>query len=144
MGGNFKPPLISVGFPLREIHTNFGMVNLPQYPGIEQKAEKSISDFRISGHLFINENCHNSRTSHDIDMKFGPVTWQEQHGYVNKKLKMTSCQQTVTSLSCFQFLNNLQPSGGRIPESWSTKLTSSIIVSFHLTKAENRTIKSLT
>ena len=33
-----------------------------------------ISDFRIPGQPFINENCHNSRTSHDIDMKLGPVT----------------------------------------------------------------------
>ena len=82
MGGNYNPPLIPVGFPLREIHTNFGMINLPQSPGIGQNADKSISDFRISGQLFINENCHNSRTSHDIDMKFGPVTWQEQHSKV--------------------------------------------------------------
>ena len=28
----------------------------------------------ISGQSFINENCHNSTTSQDIDMKLGPVT----------------------------------------------------------------------
>ena len=33
-----------------------------------------ISDFRISGQSFIKENCHNSRTSDDIDMKPGPAT----------------------------------------------------------------------
>ena len=33
-----------------------------------------VSDFRISGQSLIKENCHNSRTSNDIDMKLGPVT----------------------------------------------------------------------
>ena len=33
-----------------------------------------ISDFRISGQFFINENFHNSRTSDDIETKLGPVT----------------------------------------------------------------------
>ena len=32
-----------------------------------------ISDFQISGQSFTHEDCHNSRTSHDTDMKFGPV-----------------------------------------------------------------------
>ena len=30
--------------------------------------------FLISGQSFIKENCHNSRTIGDIDMKFGPIT----------------------------------------------------------------------
>ena len=29
---------------------------------------------RISGQFFINENCHNSRASHDINVRLGPVT----------------------------------------------------------------------
>ena len=33
-----------------------------------------VSDFWISGQSFIKENCHNCRTSNDIDMKLGPVT----------------------------------------------------------------------
>ena len=32
-----------------------------------------ISDFRISGQFLIKENCHNSRTSDDIEMKLGLV-----------------------------------------------------------------------
>ena len=32
------------------------------------------SDFWISGRSLIKENCYNSRTSVDIDMKLGPVT----------------------------------------------------------------------
>ena len=47
---------------------------MPHSPDIKQNLDKVISDFRISGQSFINENCHNSRTSHDIDMKLGPVT----------------------------------------------------------------------
>ena len=38
-----------------------------------QNSDGDISDFRISGQSIINENCHNSRTSDDIDMKLGPV-----------------------------------------------------------------------
>ena len=30
--------------------------------------------FPISGQFLIKENCHNSRTSDDVDMKLGPVT----------------------------------------------------------------------
>ena len=43
-----------------------------------------ISDFRISGQSLIKENCNNSRTSGNIDMKFGPVT------NLDKKNKTTS------------------------------------------------------
>ena len=31
-------------------------------------------DFRTSDQFFTNKNCHNSRTSHDIDVKLGSVT----------------------------------------------------------------------
>ena len=31
-------------------------------------------DFQISGQSFIKKNCHNSRTSNNIDLKLGPVT----------------------------------------------------------------------
>ena len=37
------------------------------------KTQTGISNFQISGQSFINKNCHNSRTSHDIDMKHQPV-----------------------------------------------------------------------
>ena len=46
----------------------------PQSPYIGQNSNGGIFDFRISGQSFIKENCHNFRTSDDIDMKFGPVT----------------------------------------------------------------------
>ena len=50
------------------------MSNSLQCLDIGQNPDGGISDFRISGQSFIKENCHNSRTSDDIDMKLGPVT----------------------------------------------------------------------
>ena len=43
-----------------------------------------ITKFRISGQSLIKVNCHNSRTSDDIDMKLGSVT------KFDKKNKITS------------------------------------------------------
>ena len=57
-----------------EIRTKFGIPNLPQSPDIGQNSDRGCSDFRISGQSLINENYRNSRTSHDIDIKLGPVT----------------------------------------------------------------------
>ena len=57
-------------------------------------------------------------------------------------MTMTSCQQFVTSLSFFQFMANLQPSGSRIRDAWSIKFTALLIVTFNLIKPENRTKKS--
>ena len=47
---------------------------MPQSPDIEKNSDGSISDFQISGQSLIKLNCHNSRTSDDIDMKLGVVT----------------------------------------------------------------------
>ena len=57
---------------------------------------------------------------------------------------MTSCQKIVTSLSFFRFLANLEQSGIRIPDAGILKLKFSLKVTFYLTKAENKTKKSLT
>ena len=46
---------------------------MPQSTDIVQNSDGSFSNFRIFGHSFINKNCHDSRTSHDTDMKLGPV-----------------------------------------------------------------------
>ena len=40
---------------------------------ILQNSDGGISDFRISAQSLIKENCHNYRTSNDIDMKLRPV-----------------------------------------------------------------------
>ena len=55
-----------------------------------------------------------------------------------------SCRKIVTSLSFFQFMANLEQSGSQIPDAESAKLMFSLIITFYLTKTENRTKKSLT
>ena len=69
---------------IRGIRAKFGIPILPQSLDIGQNLDGRISDFRISSQSFINENCHNSSTSHDIGMKLGPVT------KLNKKSSVTS------------------------------------------------------
>ena len=54
-----------------------------------------------------------------------------------------SCRQIVTSLSFFQFMVNLQPSGSWISETWYIKLQFLLIGAFYLTEPGNRTKKSL-
>ena len=54
------------------------LVFLPQSPDIGQNSDGGISDFQISCQPFIEENCHNSRTSDDIYVKLGPVTKLEE------------------------------------------------------------------
>ena len=52
---------------------------------IGQKLDVGISDFRISGQSLIKENCHNSRTSDNIDMKLGPVTKLDKRNKTTSK-----------------------------------------------------------
>ena len=61
-----------------------------------QNSDMGISDFQISGQSFIKENCHNSITSDDIDMKLGSVT------KIDKRNKSTSkiFDDDVTSENC--------------------------------------------
>ena len=58
---------------------------LAQSPNIEQNSDGGISDFRISGQSLIKENCHNSRTNDDIDMKLGPVTKLDKRNKTTSK-----------------------------------------------------------
>ena len=53
---------------------------------------------------------------------------------------MTSCWQMLLS----RFMTNLEQSGGWIPDAWSVKPKFSLIVTFYLTKTENRSEKSNT
>ena len=87
-GGNFTPPLswislnnsktvkaVTLDFcsvqlnSIRDIHAKFGIHNLFQSPDIGQTSERGIFDFQISGQSLIKENCDNSRTSDDTDVK---------------------------------------------------------------------------
>ena len=68
--GVILPPQRSIG----DVPTKFGIPNSPQSPDIGQNSDGIISKLWLSGQSLIKENCNNSRTSFDIDMKFEPVT----------------------------------------------------------------------
>ena len=52
---------------------------------IGQNSDGGISDFRISGQSLIKENCYNSRTSDDIDMRYGSVTKLDKRNKTTSK-----------------------------------------------------------
>ena len=79
--------LHSVTF-IRDILDKFSIPNLPKSPDIGQNSDGGISDFQISGQLFIEENWHNSRTGNDIDVKLGPVTKLEKKTWQYQKSLM--------------------------------------------------------
>ena len=58
---------------------------MPQSPDIGQNSDGGISDFWISGLFLIKENCHNSRTSIDIDMKLEPVSELDKRNTTTSK-----------------------------------------------------------
>ena len=162
MGGNFNPPLFSIKNSemvkpvtlaffrlqlqsIRHISAKFSIPNLSQSPDIGQNSDMCVSNFRISGQFLIKENCHNSRISNNFDMKLEPVTkLDKRNTAMLKKLTMMPCWQIVTSLCFFQFMDNLKQTKSCVPKAWSVKLSFLLIVTFNLTKIENRTKKFLT
>ena len=86
---------------------------MPQSPDIGQNSDGGISDFQISGQSFTEENCHNSRTSNDIDVKLGPATKLEKNTATSKKFGVVVI--FVTSLSFLGYMANLEQFG-----SWSS------------------------
>ena len=90
---------------------------MPQSSHIWQNSDKGIFDFNISAQSLLKQNCHNTRTSDDINMKLGPVTELDKKNKMkSKKLTMRSSWQIVTSLSIFQLIANLEQSGSRITD----------------------------
>ena len=119
---------------MRDIHAKFGIPNSPQSSDIGQNSGRGISHFLIFGQSLINKNCHNSRTSNDIDMKLGQVTKLDKRNRARSiNLTMMPCLQILTLLSFFQSMASLEQSRSQISDAWS--------VTFYLTKTENRTKK---
>ena len=117
---------------------------MPQSADIGQNSDGGISDFRIFGHYKgIKENYLNSRTSDDIDIKLGPVL-DKRNKTTSKKFDDDVMSKNLTSLSFFQFMANLEQSESRIPDAETVKIMFFLIVTFDLTKTENRTKISLT
>ena len=61
-------------FFIRDIRAKFFIAKLSKSTDIEQNPNRGISNFRIYGQSFLNKNCHNSITIHDIDTELGTVT----------------------------------------------------------------------
>ena len=73
----------------------------------------------MSGQSFINENCHNSRTSLDIDMKLGSVTkLDKRNTAVSKKIDddvmLANCEVIVFFPIYVQFAAIRKPDFGRM------------------------------
>ena len=78
-------------------------------------------------------------------MKLGPVTkLDKRNKTTSKSFDDNIMSKIVTSLLFFGFFANLEQSGDRIPDTESTKVIFSVIVTFVLAKTANRTRKSLT
>ena len=68
-------------FPLFFFH----IYNSSQSTDIGQNSDGGISDFWISGQSLIKENCCNSRTGYDIDMKLESVTKLDKRNKTTSK-----------------------------------------------------------
>ena len=64
----------------------FDIHNSLQSPDIGKNSDEDISDFRISGQSLIKVNCHNFRTSDDIDIKLGPITKPDKRNKTTSNL----------------------------------------------------------
>ena len=103
VGGNFTPLLLAFlnnletvkavtlvfcsiqQLYIRDIRGKFGIPKLAPVSRFCENLEGGITDFRISGQSVINENGHSSRTSHDIDMKLGPISKLDKRNTANLK-----------------------------------------------------------
>ena len=78
-------------------------------------------------------------------MELEPVTETDMRNKAtSKKIDVDVMSEDYDVIVIFLFLANLEQSGGRIPDTESAKVLSSVIVTFCLTKTENITKKSLT
>ena len=93
---------------------------MPQSPDIGQNLDGDVfGDFRISGQSLIKENCHNFRTSDDIDMNLGPVTKLDKENKITStKISdnaiLANCDDTVIFPIYGQFGAIQKPDSGRI------------------------------
>ena len=115
-----------------------------QILGKTQTGVFPISEF--SGQSLIKkDNCHNSKTSHDVDMKLGSVTKLDKRNRATLKIfgddvMSENCEVIAIFPIYGQFGVIRKPDFGRKV----CKTFFLLIVTFYLTKIENRTKKSLT
>ena len=112
---------------ITDILAKFCIPNLPQSADIGQTPDRGIFDFQISGQSFINENCDNSITGHDTDIKLGPVTKpNRRYMPMLKTMTMTLFQEILMSLSLFPIYG--QFTAIRKPHSWGMVYKSYIFI----------------
>ena len=117
---------------------------MAQSPDIGQNPDEGISNFRLSGRSFIKEDYHNSRTSDDTDMKLGPVTKLDMKSKApSKKCDYNIMAENYDLIVIFPLYGQF----GAIQKADSRRIVYktciSLIVTFYLTKTENRTKISL-
>ena len=103
-----------------------------------------ISDFWVSGQPLIKGNFHNSRTIDDIDMQLGLLTKLDRNKTTSKKfdhVMSKNCDAIVIFPIYRQFEAIRKPDSRCIV--WNN-LYFLLIVTFYLTKTENRAKKSPT
>ena len=118
-------------------------MNLNKSPDIGQNSGRGISDFRISGQSLLKENCHNSRTGDNIDMKLGPVTKLD-----NKNKIMLKKIDDDVMLANFEIIEIFPIYGQfgaiRKPDSGCIVCKTYIFINNNLLSYKNWTKKSLT
>ena len=125
---------------IRDIGSKSFTPNSPHSDNIAQNPDSSNSDFCISDHFCINQNCHNIRTSHGIDMKLGSVTKPNKRSTTtSKKLNDDVMPKNCDIIFFIRFMVNLHPFRIWIPNLWFINLTFSLTITFYLTKLENKT-----
>ena len=76
-------------------------------PSLQILVKTGISNFRISGQSHMKENCHNSRTSDNINMKLEPVTKPDKINKTTAKkdddFLLSNCDVIVIFPICGQF-----------------------------------------
>ena len=92
---------------------------MPQSPGIGENSDGGTSNFQISGQSLVKQNCHNSRTNDDIDMKLGPVTKLDKRNKTTSKkyeddVMSANCDVIVIFPIYGQFGAIRKPDSGRI------------------------------
>ena len=72
----------------------------------------------------MNKNDHNSRISHDIDMKLATVAKLDKRNTSTSK----NFDDEGMSANCDQVMTDLQSSGSQIRDTWSIKQSSLILL----------------
>ena len=71
-----------------------------------------FSNCRFLVKSLINKNCHNARTSNDIDIKLGPLTKLEnKNAMMSKKIDDDVISAIYDFIIIFQFIADLEKSG---------------------------------